>query len=180
MSLKLVQRWLNVDIYQLVVEVHEVPTWPICGPEAALNIPWRNWDTKEVDSKTWSPWEVIGRLIKFLTVKKEKKHTALDGSSVTRVRDNIYATGNSSYKDSHRGSSKECELGEHVWDDWWFGWRVGLTKIKTESTEEFYSDPRRVFILFSSIPDAEPRDKKTWVFGSLAARLERFGQKLNW
>jgi len=38
---------------QLVVEVQEVPTWPISVPEAALNKPWRNWDTMELDSKIW-------------------------------------------------------------------------------------------------------------------------------
>jgi len=40
--------------------------------------------------------------------------TALDASSVARVRDNIYTTRGSSDKDSHGGSSKEGELGEHV------------------------------------------------------------------
>ena len=50
----------------------------------------------------------------ILMVKKEKKRTALDASSVARVRDNIYTTRGSSDKDSHGGSRKEGELGEHV------------------------------------------------------------------
>ena len=46
--------------------------------------------------------------------EREKQRTALDGSSITRIRYNTYATGVSSDEDGHRGSSEEGQLGEHV------------------------------------------------------------------